>query len=136
MIFVLIGLLVVVALLVVGCVGVLAVSSSGSPAGSLSVSPSTINCSAGSPVTMTVTLPSSISGDARVITTIDGKGWVSLVVSSQFTKQSDGTWLHSGSTSLDTCQGPDGKLSSGSHKLAITDSSGKVLAEGTFTINP
>jgi hypothetical protein len=100
------------------------------------MNPSTISCSSTAPVTMTVRLPSSISGDARVAAQVDGKSWGSVVVSAEFQKQSDGTWLHTDTSILDSCQGPDGKLSPGSHKLSITDASGKVLAEGTFTVNP
>jgi hypothetical protein len=133
---VVIGLVVVALVVGVGLLGVFAISGGGSGGGSLSVNPSTIKCSSGASVTMTVRLPSSINGDARVATQLDSKSWGSVVVSSSFQKQSDGTWLHSATSSLDTCQGPSGQLSPGSHTLTIVDANGKTLAEGSFTVAP
>jgi hypothetical protein len=134
--FAVVGIAVAAVLIVViGLVGVIALSS-GSPAGSLSLNPSSINCSSTAAVTMTVRLPSSVDGDARVITQLDGQGWGSVVVSEAFVKQANGEWLHTDTTILDTCEGPAGALSAGSHTLKIVDSHGKVLAEGKFTVVP
>jgi hypothetical protein len=133
--FVVIGILVIALVGTLGFVAVTTLTSSGSPAGSLNVDPSSFGCPTTTAVRLTVRLPSSVSGSDQVTTRLDGKNWGSVLVSSQFQKQSDGTWLHSGSSSLDTCQGPDGKLSAGTHKLQVVDSHGKLLAEGSFTIN-
>ncbi|HEX7591820.1 MAG TPA: hypothetical protein VF375_07700 [Candidatus Limnocylindrales bacterium] len=133
LIFVLAGLLIVTLVGVVGFVAVNAMSNGGFPAGSVNLDPSSFSCSSTSPVTLTIRLAGSVGGSERVTTTLDGKTWGSVVVSDQFTKQSDGTWLHSDSTILDSCHGPDGQLAAGNHKLQVLDSHNKVLAEGSFT---
>jgi hypothetical protein len=132
---VVIGILVIALVGTLGFVAVTTLTGSGSPAGSLNVDPSSFSCPTTTAVSLTVRLPASVSGSDQVTTRLDGKNWGSVLVSSQFQKQSDGTWLHSGSSSLDTCQGPDGRLTAGTHKLQVVDSHGKLLAEGAFTIN-
>jgi hypothetical protein len=132
LIFVLAGLLIVAVLVVIG-VAVSAGSGGGSPAGSVSFSPASISCSSNEAVTMTIKLDGSVGGSERVVTTLDGKTWGSVIVSDEFTKQADGTWLRTNSTILDSCQGPDGQLAAGNHKLQVLDSHNKVLAEGSFT---
>jgi hypothetical protein len=135
MVFVLAGLLIVALVGVIGLVTVTAISNSngGSPAGSINVDPSSFSCSSTSTVKLTVRLAGSVSGDERVIATLDGLTWGSVVVSDQFEKQADGTWLHANSTILDSCHGPDGQLAAGTHRLQVLDSHSKVLADGSFT---
>lgn len=133
LIFVLAGLLIVAVLVVIGGVALSAGSGGGSPAGSVSFSPASISCSSNKAVTMTIKLDGSVGGSERVVTTLDGKTWGSVAVSDEFTKQADGTWLHSDSTILDSCHGPDGQLAAGTHKLQVLDSHNKVLAEGFLT---
>ena len=132
---VVIGILAIALVGTLGFVAVTTLTSNGSPAGSLNVDPSSFSCPTTTAVRLTVRLPASVSGSDQVTTRLDGKNWGSVLVSSQFQKQSDGTWLHSGSSSLDTCQGPDGKLAAGTHKLQVVDAHGTLLAEGSFTIN-
>ncbi|HEX7491446.1 MAG TPA: hypothetical protein VF337_07060 [Candidatus Limnocylindrales bacterium] len=135
MVLVLAGLMIVALVGVIGFVAVGAISGSkgGSPAGSINVDPSSFSCSSSGTVNLTIRLAGSVRSTQQVITTLDGKTWGSVIVSDQFQKQSDGTWLHSNSTILDSCHGPDGQLSAGTHRLQILDSDDKVLAEGSFT---
>jgi hypothetical protein len=137
-ILVLIGGLVIVALIVV--VGFVAVSGSQlhgtDEKGSLSVDPSSFSCSANATVTLTVSLPASLNGDDRITTKLDGTPWGDVKISNQFDKQSDGTWLESHPSILNTCQGPSGKMADGQHTLQVLDQLGHVVAEGTFTTTP
>lgn len=137
-ILVLIGGLVIVALIAV--VGFVAVSGSQphgtDEKGSLSVDPSSFSCSANATVTLTVSLPASLNGDDRITTKLDGTPWGDVKISNQFDKQSDGTWLESHPSILNTCQGPSGKLADGQHTLQVLDQLNHVVAEGTFTTTP
>src|ERR1035437_9609324 len=119
LIFVRAGLLIGAVLVVMGGVALSPGSGGGSPAGSVSFSPASISCSSNKAVPMKIKLEGSGAGRERVVTTLDGKTWGSVAVSDEFTKQADGTWLHSDSTILDSCHGPDGQLPAGTHKLQV-----------------
>jgi hypothetical protein len=135
---VLVGGLIVVTL--IGVIGFVAVSGSGphgtEEKGSLSVEPSTFSCSANATVTLTVRLPASLNGDDRVRTKLDGALWGDVKISNQFDQQSDGTWLESHPSILNTCQGPNGRMADGQHTLQVIDQLDHVVAEGTFTTTP
>ena len=136
LIFVL-GALILVGLVgAIAFVGVMATSGGGSNVGGITISPSSFKCSSGSPVQYTVKLPASVKGTDQVTNRVDGGDWGRAVtVSDQFTQQSDGSWLHDeASDPLTTCAGPNGKFSTGTHKLQVVDANGKVLADGSFTI--
>jgi hypothetical protein len=125
-------------LALVGVMGFVALSvisspSGGSPAGSVNVDPSSFSCSSNGLVTLTIRLAASVDSSEQVTTSLDGTTWGSVIVSDQFTRQADGTWLHANSTILDSCHGPQGQLSPGTHRLQILDTNDKVLAEGSFT---
>jgi hypothetical protein len=81
-------------------------------------------------------MPASLDGDDRVTTKLDGVPWGDVRISNQFDKQSDGTWLESHPSILNTCQGPNGKMADGQHTLQVLDQLGHVVAEGTFTTTP
>ena len=138
LIFIIGGVLILALIGAIAFVAVMATSGGGSNVGGITVSPSSYKCSSGNPVQYTVKLPSSVKGTDQVTNRVDGGDWGRAVtVSDQFTQQSDGTWLHdSASDPLSTCAGPNGTLSTGSHKVQVVDSSGKVLADGSFTITP
>ncbi|MGD0247506.1 MAG: hypothetical protein ABSB75_00480 [Candidatus Limnocylindrales bacterium] len=133
-----VGLFVVAALVGVGVLIAVSGGKSGGTTekGSVSIDPSTFSCSANATVTLTVSLPAALSGDDRISTKLDGTSWGDVKISNQFDKQSDGTWLESHSSILNTCQGPKGKMSDGSHTLQIVDVQGHVVAETTFTTTP
>ncbi|MGA2514662.1 MAG: hypothetical protein ABSG37_13765 [Candidatus Limnocylindrales bacterium] len=105
----------------------------GSKSGSIVFSPSTISCSSTTSVTETVRLPSSLQFADQIILKRDGVVEATTKVGSQFAQQTDGTWTATSSLSTsDVC----GLVSMGTHTLQIVDASGKVLAEGTYTLTP
>jgi hypothetical protein len=58
-------------------------------------------------------------------------------VDTTFLRQSDGTWLFSKpDTASSICQGSSGAVTIATHTLRILDASGKVLAEGSYTLTP
>jgi hypothetical protein len=135
--FFVLGALVLLGLVgAVAFVAVSATSGGGSNVGGITVNPSSFKCSSASPVQYTVKLPASVKGTDQVTNRVDGGDWGrSVTVSDYFTQQSDSTWLHdAASDPLTTCDGPSGKLAAGTHKLQVVDASGKVLADGSFTI--
>ncbi len=115
---------------------VMSPSPSPSPLGesSMTIEPSSFSCSAASiDVTLTVRLSASIPGSAEVTTEADGSTGSAASVESEFTKQSDGSWLLSSpSPSSTLCE----KYSPGQHRFGLLDANGQLIAEGTFTVNP
>jgi hypothetical protein len=89
-------------------------------------------------VTSTIKLPSSLKETDQLVWQVDGVALVTSNVANNFTKQSDGSWLYTDtSTASSSCQGPSGNaLSMGTHVIRILDASGKVLAEGSYTLTP
>jgi hypothetical protein len=124
-----------------GCVGLPGCNGSGLPPtvspsrvagypGSLSFSPKTIDCPGG-PFTTTVVLPSSVKGTDQITYKIDDTTIITQAATDfGVTKQADGTW----SVSTDN---PDGSancsMGPGVHTASLLDSSGKVLAQTSFT---
>jgi hypothetical protein len=96
-------------------------------------SPSTITC--GQAYTLVIRLPASVKSSDRVPVKYDGITKGTQTVSSGFVKQPDGSWLYQDSTGAGTWScGSSGSSSVGSHTETIVDSSGKVLAEGKYTL--
>jgi hypothetical protein len=126
----------VIALAVI--VGVFVYMNMNSKPGSITVSPSTFSCSATTPVTSTMRLPSSLKETDQLTYQLDGVPAVTSTVADNFTKQSDGSWLAIDTSSASSsCEGPSGAaLSVGTHVMRILDASGKVLAEGSYTLTP
>lgn len=110
-----------------------------SRSGSIVFSPSTISCSAATSVTETVTLPSSLSYADQISLKLDGVAEAPTTVGgSGFVQQTDGTWTNTSPLSTsDVCSlASSGSISMGTHTLQVVDASGKVLAEGKYTLTP
>jgi hypothetical protein len=101
--------------------------------GSIVYTPSTIGC--GDAYTLVIRLPASVYGSDRITVKYDGITEGTQTVSSGFVKQKDGSWLYQDSTGAGgwSC-GSSGSSSVGTHTETIVDSSGTVLAEGTYTL--
>ncbi|MGZ6268154.1 MAG: zinc ribbon domain-containing protein [Candidatus Limnocylindrales bacterium] len=116
--------------------------------GSLTFSPSTISCS--SPVAFTVTarLPASLKSTDSISIWLDGKSAGSSPIGesgSDVKQQPDGSWLTVSTTPASEMQstcasgvGPSGfsVATPGTHTMQIRDATGKVLAEGSYTVTP
>jgi hypothetical protein len=125
-----------VALIVVLLAAVVLISGGSSYPGSITFSPSTYSCGSGGDVTLTITLPSSLAATDTVTMYTDGGDATPLPVGATFTKQSNGTWQFTFAGSGASGCGTTGSSSLGSHTVTIKDTSGKILAEGHYTINP
>ena len=139
------------AVLIAGC-GSAAAPPGGGPqsasGGSITFTPSTFSCAPASSavVASAVRLPSSVTNSDRSGLTwqFDGAGisFGSGPLSSPiFVRQSDGSWLFADRTFVaylcnnQVGQGiGQGPHSIGPHSIKVLDASGKVLAEGSFTV--
>ena len=104
--------------------------SNGGYPGSIVFSPATIGCPSQS-YTTTVRLPSSVNGTDQITYQIDETTIITQAVTDfGLTQQADGTW-----SVTDT--NPDGSsncsMGPGAHTARLLDSSGNVLAQGSFT---
>ncbi|MGA2512593.1 MAG: hypothetical protein ABSG37_03105 [Candidatus Limnocylindrales bacterium] len=116
--------------------------------GSITFSPSTLSCK--TPVTFTTMarLPSSVHAGDTITITLDGKSAGTSEVSSiggDTTQQADGSWVSVSTTSPDEMQtlcaaggsaGGMNVLTPGTHTMQVLDASGKVLAQGSYTVTP
>jgi hypothetical protein len=102
--------------------------------GTVTIDPSSFSCSGAEvDVTVTIQLSGSIPGSTQLTSEIDGSADTTSSVESSFDKQSDGTWLSTGTiSSSDLCS----DLDPGQHRIGAMDANGNVVAEGTFTVNP
>lgn len=102
--------------------------------GTVTIDPSSFSCSGAEvDVTVTIRLSGSIPGSTQLTSEIDGSADTTSSVESSFDKQSDGTWLSTGTiSSSDLCS----ELDPGQHRIGAMDANGNVVAEGTFTVNP
>ena len=129
-------LLVLGGLVLVAIVGVFAYMNMSSTSGSISYSPSTVSCSSTASVTVTIRLPSSLHATDQITAQLDGQVKGTATLGSQFIQQSDGSWLQTTTQSgVTTCAGTNGQFT-GTHVGRILDASGKVLADGSFTVTP
>jgi hypothetical protein len=113
---------------------------------SIVFSPSTFSCSdSKTPLTIAWTLAAATSGDLQILYEWDGSlgqgGQAPRAVSAAgFTKQSDGSWQQTESTTgADLCSNLG--LKSGSHTWIIVQAQsdgtpGKLVAQGSFTVTP
>jgi hypothetical protein len=110
--------------------------SQASGAAGISIVPSSFSCSANTSVTSTIRLPSSLKGTDQLTLQLDGKTQSTGTVADLFTQQTDGSWLLTSTDPASTaCQDSNGQqLSMGRHSLSVLDPSGKVLAEGSYTL--
>jgi hypothetical protein len=107
-----------------------------SSSGGITFSPANITCGQTVNFSETIRLPASVhSGDTLKVyedgvfesnITIDSSSWV---------KQNDGSWslVEAGAVNA-TCTS-SGWMSAGHHTMAIKDSNGKTLAEGSYTVS-
>jgi hypothetical protein len=144
-----IGIVLAVVAVVVVAGGLLLVVSRGSSAsGSITFSPSTIDCSNPQAVVETDILPSSVKGSDVLVTTLDGEtlGHGTLDSSTgNWTKEPNGTWkqvVTNSQTSISImCEDSayssgmgTNYMSLGKHTETIETLSGKVLAQGSYTV--
>jgi hypothetical protein len=116
--------------------------------GSITFSPSTVSCS--SPVTFTTTarLPASVKATDSITIMFDGKSVGSSPVSSSGSdvkQQADGSWVSVSTTTPSEMQSLCAAggaalgmnvLTPGTHTMQVLDASGKVLAQGSYTVTP
>jgi len=115
--------------------------------GSLTFTPSTVSCSKPVAFTTTAHLPSSVKAGDKVTITLDGKPVTTSTVSevSDMIQQPDGSWTSTSTSDLATMQamcaegGTSGGfniLTPGNHTMQVLDSTGKVIASGSYTVTP
>ena len=108
-----------------------------SKSGSITFTPSAFSCSSSAQVATVISLPSSLSATEKLAWQIDGVTQTSYPVTYNFKQQTDGTWLFTDTSAASShCQGSSAPLSMGTHSIRILDVSGRVLAEGSFTLTP
>ena len=127
--------------LIVSTIVVLALAACGSSggSGSFTFSPATINCSNPAAETETAQLPSSVKATDTFTDTVNGTTIATGAVSTGFQQQPDGTWRSITQETVAALQGACAAVTSnglitGTNTAQILDSSGKVLAQGSFTV--
>ena len=134
--------------MIVAIIAVLAViGSMSNSAGGITFSPSTISCSSPVAFTTTTRLPSSVHAGDTITMTLDGKTVTSATLSAggSTVQQVDGSWIDVSTSSLTSMQslcaaggsaGGFDVLTPGTHTERVLDSTGKVLAQGSYTVTP
>jgi hypothetical protein len=116
--------------------------TSGSKSSGITVTPSTYSCSSTTLVTVVMRLPATVKATDPLVIQQDGKTVdttaFSITVKDLFTLQPDGTWMYTRSDpAKSNCTGSSGEtLAIGTHTVAILDTAGHVLAQGSFTLTP
>jgi hypothetical protein len=133
-----------IALIAIGAfLAVLVVVSSKS--GGISFSPSTVSCSSPVSFTSTVQLPSSVHAGDTITETLDGRTITTGPIGGSAVQQADGSWTMTNTSSVATMQslclnggsaGGVNVLTPGTHTILVVDSTGKVLATGSYTVTP
>jgi len=130
----------VLAVIVVGAIIGVAFLLLGSASNGISFSPSTVSCSNPVDFSTTVHLPSSVSAGDTITVVVDGRTLGSEVVSSAMTQGADGSWTSTETSTAaqvqSACTAGGATLAKGSHTEQVLDATGKVIASGTYTINP
>ena len=101
--------------------------------GGIAFVPSVYSCSSGDVIVMAVALPGSIPGSMQVTAVVDGKEISTSSVQTNFRRDTDGSWME---TETDGDGSNTCTLGTGTHTFAVKDPNGKVLAQGTVTLNP
>jgi hypothetical protein len=114
-------------------------NGNGGGGGGINFQPSTYSCAKGGSLTMTMTLPSSMNGSDVITEETDGdKGQSETVTAAGFKKQSNGSWVSSTTLDSDTmelvCSYGGAGFGPGKHTFRTLDKNGKVLAQGTLTM--
>ena len=137
-------LLVIAGIAIVAIVAVVLVVRSGG-SGGISFSPSTVSCASPVTFTTTVLLPASVHAGDAITETLDGRTITTGSVNSSAVHQADGSWSYINTSSVATMQslcasggsfGGVNVLTPGAHTEQILDSTGKVLASGSYTVTP
>jgi hypothetical protein len=139
-------LLVVGGIVIVAIVAILLlVNANSGGAGSITFSPSTISCSNPVGFAETIRLPSSVHAGDAVTDMVDGRVLTSGPLVGM-TQQADGSWVIFITTSQASMQSAcvsggasavgHYMLALGTHVERVLDSSGKVLAQGSYTVTP
>ena len=113
----------------------------------ISFAPSSVNCATPVDFTTTIKLPASVKAGDLISESFDGKVMVSdfaVGSDSTFIHQADGSWLATETSSAANMQtactanvaddSHPGVLSPGNHTLQVLDAGGKVLAQGSYTV--
>jgi len=120
----------------------------GSGSGSITFSPSTLSCKTPVAVTATARLPSSVHAADVVAVAFDGESGGTHTVadtSSDTKQQPDGSWVLVFTATPDHMQmicaaggSSDGLnvLTPGTHTMQVLDATGKVLAQGSYSVTP
>jgi hypothetical protein len=136
--------LVVAGIAIVAIVAVVLVVRSGG-SGGISFDPSTVSCSSPVAFTSTVQLPSSVHAGDTLTATLDGRTMTTGPIGTSAVQQADGSWTITNTSSVATMQsvcalggsaGGVNVLTPGTHTEQILDSTGKVLATGSYTVTP
>lgn len=135
----------VVVVIVVGAIIGVTLLLLGSTSNGISFSPSTVSCSNPIDFMTTIHLPSSVSAADTITVMLDGRTLASGSISTTATQGSDGNWTSTSVSSAAQMRsicaaggyaGSSGVLTPGSHTEQILDTTGKILASGTYTVNP
>jgi antitoxin (DNA-binding transcriptional repressor) of toxin-antitoxin stability system len=140
-------LLLIGAVVLAVIVGAFLYLNTSSSYGSLTFTPSTVSCSKPVAFTVTAHLPSSVKAGDKVTITLDGKPVTTSTVAevSDMIQQPDGSWTSTSTTTADTMQaicsagggsGGFNLYTPGTHTMQVLDSSGKVIASGSYTVTP
>ena len=102
--------------------------------GVTTIEPSSFSCSAPAvDVRLAVQLSASFAGSTKVTSELDGVPGTPTTVAVDFVQQADGSWLSASTVSSSAlCE----QFSVGKHSIGASDAAGKVITEGTFTIEP
>lgn len=118
-------------------------ANGGSTSGGINITPSTFGCTLGNStqVTSTVRLPSSVADVEHLTWQIDGVSIpLGLSITSwsrDLTKQRDGSWLvieTDGMRDLCDLAAFETKDQLATHTMSVLDASGKIVAQGSFTL--
>jgi hypothetical protein len=129
-------------------VGAYLFMSMNSKGGSITFNPAALSCSKPVSFTTTAKLPASVHVGDMITIRFDGKSIASSPIGSSGSdekQQPDGSWISTSTTSSDEMQtlcaaggsaGGINVLTPGTHTMQVLDASGKVLAEGSYTVTP
>ena len=137
-----------VVVVAIGAAAFVVVNNNSGGSGGITFSPSTLSCKTPVAFTTSARLPASVHASDTITITLDGKaaGTSAVVDSSGDTKQQpDGSWVSVSTTTADQMQtlcaaggsaGGLNVLTPGTHTMQVLDASGKVLAQGSYTVTP
>jgi hypothetical protein len=119
-----------------------------SNSGGITFTPSTLSCSTPVSFMTSAHLPASVKAGDKVTIMMDGKSAGPTTVSSSgsdVTQQADGSWVIVSTTAPTDMQsicaaggsaGGFNILTPGTHTMQVLDASGKILAQGSYTVTP